>query len=191
MKKIGFCITGSFCSMDDMLKVLENLNKEYDIEIFMTPHVHQMNTRFYHSDDLKMKINSIVSKKIHTTIQEAEVFGPMKKLDAVVVYPCDGNTLAKLVHGINDHCVTMLVKSSLRNNVPIVLGIYTNDLLSNSGINFMTLLNRKNYYFVPIFQDDYKNKPCSMIADYQLVSATIKEALNKNQIQPLMLGYKK
>ena len=63
----------------------------------------------------------------------------------------------------------MLVKSCLRNQIPIVLGIYSNDFLSNSGIHFMSLLNKKNFYFVPVYQDNYRQKPFSLICKKELV----------------------
>ncbi len=190
MLKLGFAITGSFCSMDDMLDVLNEVCHDYDVEVFMTPHVQQMDTRFYCHDELEKKVKKITHKDIHTTIQEAEVYGPKKKLDAVLVYPCDGTTLNKLDLGINDNCVTMLVKSSLRNQVPIVLGVYSNDILSNSGVHLLSLFNKKNYYFVPMFQDHYLAKPQSMIACKKKVKETLKAALSHQQYQPFLLGYR-
>lgn len=190
MNKMGFCITGSFCSMDDMLEVLKNVSKDFDVEVFMSNHVNEMDTRFYLESDLKKKIKEITHKEIHTTIQEAEIYGPKKKLDIVLVYPCDANTLAKLVYGINDNAVTMLIKSSLRNQCPIVLGVYSNDVLSNSGKNLFTLMNIKNYYIVPMYQDNYKKKPNSVIACKNKVNDTIQCALNHQQYQPFLLGYK-
>lgn len=190
MLKLGFCITGSFCSMDDMLDVLNQLSYIYDIEIFMSPNVNNKDTRFYKKDVLKRKIKEIVDCPIHTSIEEAEVFGPIKKLDLVLIYPCTSNTLGKLVHGINDNVITMIVKSSLRNDVPIVLGVYTNDALGNSGKNIMNLMNQKNYFFVPMFQDDYIKKPKSMIAKKDKVIETLELAYNKQQLQPFLLGYK-
>lgn len=191
MLTLGFCITGSFCSMEDMLEVLNNLKNHYNIIIFLSPHVQNMNTRFYQKKDLLSRIKDIISAPIYTTIQEAEQYGPKKKLDIVLIYPCTSNTLAKLVYGINDNCITMLVKSSLRNNVPIVLGVYTNDALGNSGKNIFEIMNRKNYYLVPMYQDDFKKKPLSMISDKTKVSETLKLAYQKIQIQPFLLGYKK
>lgn len=190
MPKLGLCITGSFCSMDDMLYVLDELKDDYDIEVFLTQHVNIMNTRFYSHEDLKKEIQKRIRCEIHTTIQEAEVYGPMKKLDAVLVYPCDASTLAKLNHGINDNAVTMLIKSSLRNAVPIVLGVYSNDILSFSGQNLLALMGRKHFYFVPMYQDHYKNKPYSMIACKNKVKDTLACALENKQYQPFILGYK-
>lgn len=190
MLKIGFCITGSFCSMDDMLEVLNYLCKQNEVEVFVTDHVYTMNTRFYKSDELIDKIENITHKKVLSTIQEAEIYGPFKKLDIVVIYPCDANTLNKLNNGINDNAVTMVVKSSLRNNVPIVIGVYSNDILSYSGAHLFNLLSKKNYYLVPIYQDDYKKKPFSMISCKEKVSDTIENALKRIQVQPMILGYK-
>lgn len=39
-----------------------------------------------------------------------------KLLDALVIAPCTGNTLAKLAQGVNDGCVPLAAKASLRNN---------------------------------------------------------------------------
>ncbi|EFW04258.1 hypothetical protein HMPREF9488_02541 [Coprobacillus cateniformis] len=63
MLKLGFCITGSFCSMDDMLIVMKELVKDYEIEVFLTPHVNTMDTRFYSSHDLKEKIKEVSKKR--------------------------------------------------------------------------------------------------------------------------------
>lgn len=190
MLKLGFCITGSFCSMDDMLDVLKDVNESYELEIFLSPNVNSIDSRFYHRNTLIDMIRTITKAPIHTTIEEAEIFGPKEKLDLVLIYPCTSNTLAKLCYGINDNVVTMVVKSSLRNNVPIVLGIYTNDALGNSGKNIMKLLNTKNYYFVPFFQDDYIKKPLSMISDKTKVIETLKHAYKNIQYQPIILGYR-
>ena len=85
--KLGFCITGSFCSMDDMLDVLNDLKDLYDIEIFVSPTVLKNDSRFYKSDELFTKIKNVIDCPIHSTINESEVFGPLKKLDIVLIYP--------------------------------------------------------------------------------------------------------
>lgn len=191
MNKIGFAVTGSFCSMNDMLVVLKQLCQNYEVEVFVTPHVHDMDTRFYSHTELISRIENITHKKIHTTIQEAEIYGPKPQLDAVIVYPCDATTLNKIDLGINDNCVTMLVKSCVRNQIPIVLGVYSNDILSNSGIHLLSLFNKKNYYFVPMFQDHYQQKPHSMIASKDKVLDTLNAAMQHFQYQPFILGYRK
>ena len=190
MLKLGLCVTGSFCSMKDMLLVLDDLIDVYEIEVFLTPHVYKMDTRFYNHEKLIEEIESRIHKKIHTSIQDAEIYGPFESLDIVLIYPCSASTMAKIDMGINDNGVTMLVKSSLRHQTPIVLGVYSNDILSQSGVHLLSLMNKKNFYFVPMYQDDYIKKPNSVIACHSLVKETLVCALKHQQKQPFLLGYK-
>jgi len=190
-KKIGFAITGSFCSMDDMLDVLQQLvDACLDVYVFASEQVLTSNNRFNSAKGLKEKIEKITKHTIVTDVVGAEIFGPKIPLDAVIVFPCSSNTLAKLAYGINDNAVTMVCKSSLRNNAKIVLGIYTNDALSNSGENIMKMLNRKNYYLVPMYQDDMLNKPFSMIANKDRAVETLVAALEGRQVLPMFEGVK-
>lgn len=190
MLKLGFCITGSFCSMKDMLEVLDQLIDIYDVEVFLTPHVYSMDTRFFKHEELIKAVENKIQKKVHVSIQDAEIYGPFESLDIVLVYPCSASTMAKIDIGINDNAVTMLVKSSLRHQIPIVLGVYSNDILSQSGVHLLSLMNKKNFYFVPMYQDDYIKKPNSVIACHNQVKDTLLCALNHQQKQPFLLGYK-
>jgi dipicolinate synthase subunit B len=188
-KKIGFAITGSFCSMEDMLDVLEQVVREAkQVYVFVSDNVSRCDTRFGTATELLKKIEAITKQPVISDIVGAEVFGPTIVLDAIIVYPCTSNTLSKLIHGINDTSVTMACKSTLRNNNTIVLGIYTNDALRNSGKNIMQILNTKNFYIVPMFQDDKNKKPFSMIANKDKAIMTLQLALQNKQIQPVFEG---
>ena len=81
----------------------------------------------------------------------------------------------------------MAVKSHLRNNNPLVIAISTNDGLSGSAENIGKLLNRTNYYFVPFRQDNPITKPRSLVFDPTYIKKTIEYALDKEQIQPILL----
>lgn len=98
---------------------------------------------------------------------------------------CTGNTLAKLANGITDDPVTLAVKSHLRNRKPVVLAVSTNDALSGSAKNIGILLNTRNYYFVPMSQDDPVKKPTSLVAHFEKIPDTLRLALEGIQIQPL------
>ena len=98
-----------------------------------------------------------------------------------------GNTIAKLANSIIDGPSTMAVKSHLRNNNPVVLAVSTNDGLSGSAENIGRLLNRNNYYFVPFKQDNPITKPRSLVADFKYLIPTIEKALDREQIQPILL----
>ena len=107
--------------------------------------------------------------------------------DLMVVCPCTGNTLAKLSNGITDGPVSMGVKAMLRNKKPIVIAFASNDGLSGSLKNIAALLERKNFFFVPLRQDDFVNKPSSLVCDFSLVEQTISVAMGGKQLQPILL----
>lgn len=186
--KIGIGITGSFCSLKSCLLFLKEL-KSYpvDLYVFVSEKVFKEDTRFFKANQFIEQVEKIIDKKVITDVVEAEVFGPKLPLDMMVVYPCSTNTLAKLAHGINDNAVTMAVKSTLRNQKNIVLGLCSNDLLSTSGMNMMKILNTKHFYLVPMFQDDIFKKPNSLIAKNDLIIQTMINALVDKQLQPLFL----
>ena len=79
------------------------------------------------------------------------------------------------------------VKSHLRNNNPLVIAISTNDALSGNAANIGTLLNRTNYFFVPYRQDNPITKPRSLVFDPNYLIKTLECALDREQIQPILL----
>lgn len=78
----------------------------------------------------------------------------------------------------------MAVKSHLRNERPVVIAAATNDALSGAAKNIGALRNYKNFYFVPLAQDDPFAKPFSLIADFKQIPRTILAALDGKQLQP-------
>jgi dipicolinate synthase subunit B len=80
----------------------------------------------------------------------------------------------------------MAAKAHLRNGRPLLIAVSTNDGLSGNAENIGTLLNRKNVYFVPFYQDNPMKKPNSIVADFDLIPEAIDAALSGQQIQPLL-----
>lgn len=190
-KKIGIGITGSFCTLKKTLSVIETLAKlNCELYIFISEKIETCNTRFNQADELIERLEQLSKRPVINNVVNSEIFGPKIPLDIMLVMPCSSNTLAKLATGINDNAVTMACKSTLRNNHNVVLAIATNDALSNSGKNIMQMLNTKNFYLVPLYQDDCIKKPNSMIFDEILVIQTLINALNHKQIQPVFEGKK-
>jgi dipicolinate synthase subunit B len=105
----------------------------------------------------------------------------------MIIAPCTGNTIAKLANGITDTPVTIAVKSHLKNDKPLVVAIATNDALSSNAKNIGVLLNRKNYYFVPIRQENPITKPHSLSFDANYIIKTLEYALEGEQFQPILL----
>lgn len=188
-KKIGFALTGSFCTLKKTIQEMENLLKIDGIEIFpiMSFNSYNLDSKFGNAKNFIKKIEELTKNNIIHTIPEAEPIGPRKMFDILIVAPCSGNTIAKLSNDIIDTPVTMAVKSHLRNERPVVIAISTNNALSGAAENIGRLLNRKNYYFVPFKQDNPITKPNSLVFDPTYIKRTLEEALDNHQIQPIIL----
>lgn len=187
-KNIGFAMTGSFCTFAKVFEELENLQKTGANFIpIMSQNAQSIDTRFGKARDFIEKLEHITGNKPIQTIAEAEPIGPKKLLDALVVAPCTGNTLAKLANGITDTTVTMAAKSTIRNKRPVVLAVSTNDGLGSSAKNIGMLLNMKQIYFVPFRQDDPVHKNNSLVADMSKIEESLQTALDGVQIQPILL----
>ena len=190
--KIGFAITSSYCTINKIIDSLNQLVESgYDVIPIVSPGVICNDTRFGNGKDFKELIQDITGKEIVSTIIDAERFGPKEKLDLLVVAPATGNFIAKLANGITDTPVTMATKATLRNGSPVVIGVSTNDGLGINGVNIMRLLNTKNIYFIPFGQDNYENKPNSLISHFDMLVPTIEMALEQKQIQPILKEYVK
>jgi len=111
----------------------------------------------------------------------------MELIDVMVVIPATGNTMGKLAHGINDNVSTVAIKTHLKNDKPVVIGICTNDALRGCAESIGKLLNRKNFYFIPFMQDNPITKPYSLVFNHNLVIKTVELALEHEQIQPMLV----
>ncbi len=187
-KKIGFILTGSFCTFNKTIEQMENIKKqEADIVPIMSYNSYEFDTKFGKANEFISKIENITGKNIIHTIQDAEPIGPKHLTDIMLIAPCSGNTIAKLANGITDSPALMAAKSHMRNNNPLVIAISTNDGLSGSAENIGKLLNRNNYYFVPFRQDNPITKPRSLVFDPNSIVKTLELALDGEQIQPILL----
>lgn len=187
MTKIGLCITGSFCTFKNLLGALDNILKAgFDVTPILSFNAANLDTRFFRHEDFERLIVEKTGKKPIKTIVEAEPIGTSGKLDAMLVAPCTGNTLAKIAHGVSDTPVTMAVKATLRNNRPVVLSISSNDALGANAKNIGLLANTRHIYFVPFGQDAPMKKSNSLVADTSLIVPTLNAALEGRQYQPLM-----
>lgn len=188
VKKIGFAICGSFCTFKKVLKEVENLTEMgFDVYPIMSETASSTDTRFGKAEDFISYLRTVTKKEVITTIKEAEPIGPKGFLDALIVAPCTGNTLAKIANGVTDSSVSMAAKANLRNEKPLIIAVSTNDGLGANASNIGTLLVRKNVYFVPFGQDDPKGKPNSLVADMTKIAPALEAALDKTQIQPILI----
>lgn len=184
---IGFAVCGSFCTYQQVFPVMEALAEKHTIIPIFSDISYTTDSRFgTHSDHIN-RAEQICGHEVLHTIPQVEPIGPKGMLDALVIAPCTGNTLAKLAHSIADGPVTMAAKSHLRNGRPVIVAVSTNDALAGAAENIGKLLGRKHYYFVPFGQDNPEKKPTSMVADFQKIPETLELALEGKQIQPIIL----
>ena len=184
---LGFAMCGSFCTFE---KAFEQLRRTaaagYQLVPIMSDNAYGTDTRFGRANDFIWEAEDICGRKVIHTIAGAEPLGPKRMIDALVIAPCTGNTLAKLAHGITDTPVTMAAKSCLRIGLPVVLCTATNDALAASAQNIGRLMNTKNVYFVPLRQDDPEQKPTSAVSDFELLLPAVEAALKGRQLQPVL-----
>ena len=184
---VGFAICGSFCTFSQVFPAMEALAREHAVIPIFSPAVYTTDTRFGAAREHIRRAAEICGTAPLYTIAQAEPIGPKKLLDALVIAPCTGNTLAKLSHGIADTSVTTAAKSHLRNGRPVVIAVSTNDALGTAAENIGRLMARRNYYFVPFRQDDAVNKPTSMVADFTKLPGALAAAMEGKQLQPVLL----
>ncbi len=187
--KIGFALTGSFCTFSQAFPIMEQLAGAHRVVPIFSEHSAAMDTRFGRAADHLARAEHICGQQVIQTIGQAEPIGPTKLLDVLLIAPCTGNTLAKLASGIADTSVTMAAKSHLRNGRPVVIAVSTNDGLGAAAQNIGRLLVRKHIYFVPFRQDDAFGKPTSLVADFGRVRETLEEAIAGRQVQPVLADH--
>lgn len=184
---VGFAMCGSFCTFDKIFPVMEQLAKKHQLIPIFSHSVYTLDSRFGTAAEHICKATMLCGVQPLHTVPQVEPIGPKKLLDALVIAPCTGNTLAKLAHSIADGPVTMAAKSHLRNGRPVIVAVSTNDALAGAAENIGKLMARRHYYFVPFGQDDPINKPTSMVADFSRIGDALDAAIAGTQIQPVLI----
>ncbi len=184
--KLGFAMTGSFCTFEKAFEALRALTREYgDITPIMSENAFKTDTRFGKAADHVRTLEELCGKNVIKTVAEAEPIGS-GLFDVLIIAPCTGNTMAKLANGVTDTSVTMAAKAHLRNLRPVLIAPSTNDGLSGSAANIGMLLNRKNVFFVPFYQDDCIKKPRSIASRLDLLPAAVRAAAKGRSLQPIL-----
>lgn len=186
--RFGYALTGSFCTFSKSFEQMEYLvSKGIDVYPLMSYYAMNTDTRFGKGGEFFKRAKEITGNSVICSLTDAEPIGPKKMFDLLIVSPCTGNTLAKLANSIYDTPVTLAVKSHLRNERSVLIGVSTNDALSGSAENIGRLLNRKHYYFIPMKQDNPQSKPFSLVCDFEKTYEAAILALSGKQLQPILL----
>lgn len=186
--RLGFALCGSFCTHARAISELEKLvDKGNEVIPILSENVFSTDTRFGSAKALRERLFLLTGREAICTITDAEPFGPRIKLDALIICPCTGNTLAKMALGITDTAVTMSAKAQLRADRPVVIALASNDALSANLKNIGAMLSRKNVFFVPMTQDDPIGKPHSLVAEFTLLDSTLEKAMEGKQLQKIFV----
>ena len=87
--KIGFILTGSFCTFQKVIPKMKELIKEgAEIIPVMSFNSYNLDTKFGKAKDFIKEIEEIAGKEIIHTIPEAEPIGPKKMTDIMLIAPC-------------------------------------------------------------------------------------------------------
>lgn len=187
-KRIGFGLTGSHCTYDEVFPQIERLVLAGANVIPIVTHtVKSTTTRFGEGAEWIKKIEEATGNEVVDSIVKAEPLGPKLPLDCMIIAPLTGNSMSKFANAMTDSPVLMAAKATLRNHRPVVLGISTNDALGLNGVNLMRLMATKNIYFIPFGQDAPEKKPNSMVAYMNLLQETVEAALEHKQFQPVII----
>lgn len=185
---IGYALTGSFCTLAKSVSQMEILlSRGMELQPIMSERVYTTDTRFGRAEDFIKRIEALCGREIIHTIEAAEPLGPKTPLDALIIAPCTGNTLAKISHGITDSAVTMAAKAHLRCDRPLLIALATNDGLSQNLASLASLITRRSTYLVPMRQDDPKGKPHSLVAEMSLLPTCFDLMQKENQMRPIFL----
>ena len=137
---VGFALCGSFCTYAQVFPVMERLARDHKIIPIFSFASATVDSRFGTADEHLDRVREICGRSPLRTVEGAEPIGPKQLLDALIIAPCTGNTLAKLAHSIADTPVTMAAKSHLRNGRPVIVAVSTNDALAGAAENIGRLL---------------------------------------------------
>lgn len=185
---IGYAITGSFCTHSKALDILRILaHRELEIVPILSETVFSTDTRFGKAEQLIKSVEEITHNNAVHTICESEKFGPALPLEALIIAPCTGNTLAKIANGITDTAVCMAAKAHMRQSRPLLIALASNDALSANLSNIATMLNKKNVFFVPMHQDDPSGKPHSLVSDFSRITESFDKMLSGKQTRPIFI----
>lgn len=88
-KKVGFALTGSFCTFEKTIPQISKLIEEgADVLPIMSFNSYNIDSKFGKAKDFIDRIESITGKKIIHSIKEAEPIGPKRLTDTMVIAPC-------------------------------------------------------------------------------------------------------
>nr|WP_122011579.1 dipicolinate synthase subunit B [Maliibacterium massiliense] len=186
-KRIGIAMTGAFGALRSMLPIMTHL-VEHGAEVIpvFSYNVNELDTPYISALELRNAVRRITSRSPITSLIDAEQFARKQRIDALLIAPCTGNSLAKLACGVCDTPALVAAKGQLAMNRPVIIAPYVSDALISNARNIGELLARKQVFFVPFSQEGGPSRSGSITAMHECVIESVEWALEGKQMQPVM-----
>ncbi len=186
--KIGYAFCASFCTLERSFAEMQKLiSLGAQIYPIMSERAYSTDSRFTVASEFREGVRLAAGREIVATVEDAEPFGPAEPLDALIIAPCTGNTLAKISLGISDGAVSMAAKAHLRADRTTLIALSSNDAMSRNLPSIARMLEHKAVYFLPMRQDDPTKKPHSLVAEYTAMQDALSAALSGKQLRPIFM----
>lgn len=102
--RIGFVLTGSFCTFSKVMPVIQALIERGDtVTPILSDNAGTLDTRFGTAAHWREELTALTGISPIDSIVSAEPIGPKALFDILIVAPCTGNTLARLARHPCDH----------------------------------------------------------------------------------------
>lgn len=184
-KQIGFALPESHATMEQIFSEMEKLVEE-GAEIY--PLLFDNNGSKGERESLERKLFDITGKELVTAPLGGEELAGLEVFDLMVIAPCPGNILSKLLNATGDPATMVKALTHLQTGRPIVLALVAN---GNSGDllgHIEQLLALKSIYFVPFGHVQEKRKQF-IITRMDLIKETVVQAFRQKQIQPTIFEH--
>ncbi|NLZ92762.1 MAG: hypothetical protein GX922_01900 [Firmicutes bacterium] len=188
-KRIGFALPEGHFSMPLILAQMQKLIAAgadvYPLFLatsaqpYMEPHFQQT----------KQEIEEITGHEMMPTTLADEVNDPASEqlaFDILVVAPCPGNFLAKLVNARTTSVSLSTTVKHLQTGKPVVLAIITNGNSENLLQNVQQILSLKSIFLVPFGTSEEGGKQI-YLSRLDLLYDTVLQAMEQKQITPVYL----
>lgn len=136
----------------------------------------------------KKLLESITGRELLNTslVEEAEAAGNDITFDLLVVAPCPGNFLAKLVNARTTAAPLSKTVRYLQAGNPVVLALVTNGDSEDLMQNIQQIISLKTFFLVP-FGPVEKDSKQVYLSRLDLLYDTVLYAMSNQQLQPVYL----
>jgi dipicolinate synthase subunit B len=186
-KQIGFALPEGHFSMQS---ILYEIKKMVDSGADVFPLFLGTEETIEHDEQFtktSLLLEQITGREMLTTSLADEAGENIDfRFDLLVVAPCTGNFLARLM---NTRTTSVPLNKTLRHleaGLPVVLALVANGDSENLFLNVSQILNLKNFYLVPFGPVNKANKQI-FLARLELLYDTVLHALASKQLQPVYI----